>query len=123
VIINLLNNSMKFSQPDTAITLSMRLVQAGDIKLPASKKTAGLKNLSYMLFCVKDQGTGMEQKYADRIFDRFYQIENPHVRKHEGIGLGLNIAKSIVEAHEGMIWAESPGTDKGSSFYFILPAA
>jgi PAS domain S-box-containing protein len=121
VLINLINNSMKFSRPDTDVSLFIDTAAAATVKLPLFIERGTLKNEKYMLFHVKDEGAGMEQKYADRIFEKFYQIEDPNIRRHEGIGLGLNIAKSIVEAHDGFIWAESEGKDKGADFYFALP--
>lgn len=64
-----------------------------------------------------DDGPGIAPEHLPRVFDRFWQAE----RKPAGSGLGLYIAKGIIEAHGGRIWVESePG--KGSRFYFTLPA-
>ncbi len=69
---------------------------------------------------VADQGEGIPPEYLGRIFDRFFQVDSKSTRKTGGIGLGLSIAKGIVEAHGGRIWAEStPG--QGSVFRFTLP--
>jgi hypothetical protein len=59
---------------------------------------------------------GLEQAYLERIFGLFEQLD----RNAEGSGMGLTIAKRIVEWHGGCIWAESPGLDRGSTFYFTL---
>lgn len=67
-----------------------------------------------------DSGVGIPPADLERIFERFYQVE-PHLTRHQGgMGLGLPIAKAIVELHGGHIWAESV-QGKGSRFTFILP--
>ena len=69
------------------------------------------------VFCVADNGTGFEMKYAERIFGVFKRL---HGKDFPGTGIGLSIAKKVVEIHKGRIWADSePG--KGSRFYFTLP--
>lgn len=69
---------------------------------------------------VVDTGIGIPAGEIDRIFDRFYQVESHLTRRHGGMGLGLSIAKSMIEMHNGQIWVESrEGT--GSLFSFSLP--
>ena len=69
---------------------------------------------------VVDTGIGIPAEDIGRIFDRFYQVESHLTRKHGGMGLGLSIARAMVELHEGEIWCESKeGT--GSLFCFSLP--
>jgi signal transduction histidine kinase len=69
---------------------------------------------------VSDQGVGIPKDQLDRVFDRFYQVDGSARRRFAGIGLGLTIAKRIVEAHGGKIWAES-GDGRGSTFRFTIP--
>jgi hypothetical protein len=72
--------------------------------------------------CVIDTGIGISQDKVDRIFDRFYQADSGLTRRYGGTGMGLAIAKEIVEAHGGIITVESePG--RGSKFCFSLPIA
>lgn len=69
---------------------------------------------------VRDQGIGIPQDKLDRVFERFYQVDGSATRRFEGTGLGLTVAKQVVLAHGGKIWAESQ-LGKGSTFYFTLP--
>ena len=73
-----------------------------------------------LLLAVKDSGGGIESKDADKLFDSFYQIEGSHIKRGR-LGLGLSIAKEIINAHGGKIWVESKGKNKGAVFQFTLP--
>ena len=98
VIINLLNNAIKYT-PKGSIT----------IKLTGSEQE--------VRFEIADTGPGIPPKYREKIFDKFERIMT---EKQEGTGLGLPIAKDIIELHQGKLWVESePG--KGSTFIFTLP--
>ncbi|MDF1515057.1 MAG: ATP-binding protein [Anaerolineae bacterium] len=81
---------------------------------------------------IRDTGYGIPQTDLTNIFDRFYVLENTSLHKTSktdlkggGLGLGLTVAKGIIEAHQGKIWAESPGRDEitcpGSTFHILLP--
>ena len=72
------------------------------------------------LIRVIDQGIGVNPESFDHIFERFYRIRNIANRQYTGIGLGLFVAKAIVEAHGGSIGFSS-NEDGGSTFYFTLP--
>ena len=74
----------------------------------------------YVKVLVVDTGIGIPTEEQERIFDRFYQIESHLTRKHGGMGLGLSIAKAMVEMHNGQIWCES-NEGRGSRFCFMLP--
>jgi signal transduction histidine kinase len=67
-----------------------------------------------LVITIEDSGCGIESKDIDRIFDRFFTT------KSHGIGMGLWICRSIVEAHDGRLWAE-PGIQQGSVFRLLLP--
>ena len=70
--------------------------------------------------CVADQGIGIPAGDLERVFDRFYRVENEATRQVAGVGLGLSVCKGIVEAHAGRIWAES-APRSGCRFTFSLP--
>ncbi len=70
---------------------------------------------------VRDTGAGIPPEHLAKIFDRFYRVDKSRARSRGGSGIGLTIAKHLVEAHGGQIWAESAGENKGSVFVFTLP--
>jgi signal transduction histidine kinase len=71
---------------------------------------------------VIDQGVGIPPALQERVFERFYRGENPHVLATYGTGLGLSIVKKLVEMHGGKIWVQSKGVEgEGSIFSFTLP--
>jgi PAS domain S-box-containing protein len=110
VLNELLVNAIKFSPPDTAIRLS------------AQPFNEGVEGSAAFCFTVEDQGRGVAPEKLERIFERFQQGDASDSRALGGTGLGLALCRSIVEQHDGRIWAEStPG--KGSWFHFTLPAA
>ncbi|HVD52321.1 MAG TPA: ATP-binding protein [Candidatus Udaeobacter sp.] len=87
----------------------------GEIRLSAAP------NGKVVLFTVRDTGDGIAAADVDRIFERFYKSDRS--RADGGSGLGLSIAKHIVEAHGGVIRATSAGPGHGATFSFTLPAA
>ena len=101
IIGNLLNNAVKFTP------------RAGRIEVVLQRKGREA------WFRIKDSGMGVPDDQLERIFKRFYQVESPLRRQHEGMGLGLSIAKELVELHGGRIWAES-STQNGSEFIIAL---
>ena len=102
VITNLLSNAVKFTPPGGTVTV--RLTPHGKMLLTE----------------VIDTGPGIPPEQRDKVFDKFYQLSDVHTRQQGGSGLGLSIAKSIVEAHNGRIWVESE-VGQGTTFYFTLP--
>ena len=69
---------------------------------------------------MSDEGEGIPFELQERIFERFYRGEGQRVRRAEGAGLGLYMARAIVEGHGGRIWVESM-PERGATFYFTLP--
>lgn len=70
---------------------------------------------------VKDSGVGLADTDLSRIFQRFYRVDQSRARASGGSGIGLTIARHIVWAHQGDLWAESAGLGYGSTFHFDLP--
>ncbi len=76
-----------------------------------------------IVFRVRDTGIGVAPEHLPHLFERFYRSDGARSRAAGGSGIGLTIAKALVEAMGGRIWAESPGPGQGSTFSFTLPAA
>jgi PAS domain S-box-containing protein len=101
VLANLVSNALKFTAAGGSVVLAVR--RAGE----------------QVLFTVADNGEGISPEHLPHIFDRFWQLRR---EGKKGLGLGLAIAKGLVEAHGGRIWAESvPG--EGTTFLFTVPVA
>jgi two-component system, OmpR family, sensor histidine kinase VicK len=101
VISNLLSNAIKFTKEEGTITV-------------ATEKRRN-NNMELLLVRIKDTGTGIDDDIMPRLFEKFV------TRSEKGIGLGLFISKSIIEAHGGSIWAENNADGKGATFTFNLP--
>jgi PAS domain S-box-containing protein len=104
VLMNLVGNAVKFTPPHGKVSVAVN--RNGD---------------QWMRISVTDTGPGIPPEEAEKIFDRFYQIDQSGKQKARGTGLGLAISKVLVEMHGGKIWAES-GVGGGSTFSFTLPA-
>jgi signal transduction histidine kinase/DNA-binding response OmpR family regulator len=102
---NLLSNAVKFTASGGMI--SVRLAREN-----------GMIRLS-----VTDTGVGIENEFLPFVFDRFRQADSTSSRHHGGLGIGLAIAKHLVELHNGSIRVESEGKDRGATFNVRLPAA
>jgi histidine kinase len=103
--INLLNNAIRFSPEKSEIVVGT------------------INDGNQVLAWVQDHGIGIPVDQLQKIFEEFYQIEPPNTRHYGGLGIGLTIAKGIIEAQGGKIWAESEGTGAGATFKVLLPAA
>lgn len=106
VVMNLIDNSSKYT-PAGSIDIS--LVR------DAAMRVIRLK--------ISDTGVGIQQEVLPKLFQKFSRAPNASAANIHGTGLGLYIAKEIMNAHHGRIWAESEGEGKGSQFYVELPEA
>lgn len=123
VLTNLVSNAIKFTPEGKTITVRSHIADAKQLTANDCFKD-DLNKLSgqYIVVCVEDEGIGIAEKDLLRAFDKFAQIENSLSRKVGGSGLGLPIAKQLLEAHQGTIWCDSE-LEKGSKFYFAIPVA
>ena len=121
VLTNLVSNAIKFTPAGKNITIKSELVNADEIdKNNCFRDILSKLNGKYIMVSVVDEGIGISEENLLRAFDKFAQIENSLSRKVGGTGLGLPIAKQLIETHKGAIWCESK-PDKGSAFKFVLP--
>ena len=97
VVANLLNNAIKFTED-------------GDVVIDA------FKHEGMIIVSVKDSGSGIDREILPRLFSKFTTSSDAG-----GTGLGLFISKSIIEAHQGTIWAIKNINEKGSTFFFSIP--
>lgn len=104
VVTNLLSNAVKFTPPGGSITVSTARV--------------GTK----VTISVADTGIGFDREFEPHLFEPFRQADQSARREHGGLGLGLSIARHLVELHGGRIAASSPGAGRGATFTVELPA-
>ena len=103
VILNLLGNALHYTAPD------------GEVTIRAWSDHAEL------FVAIQDTGVGISAEHLPHIFERFYRVDKSRSRTGGGSGIGLTIARHLVEAHGGRIWATSAGLNQGSTFTFTLP--
>ncbi|MBK8616127.1 MAG: HAMP domain-containing protein [Anaerolineales bacterium] len=105
VLTNLIGNALQYTPEHGTVTISIE------------------RDKNEALISVADTGDGIPPEHLARIFDRFYRVDKSRSRARGGSGIGLTIAKHLVESHGGRIWARSAGKEKGSVFIFTLPLA
>jgi PAS domain S-box-containing protein len=141
VLTNLLSNAIKFSPQGSTVWLSAELIgsqeleelkverfQVERLQIESSKQPSNLQpsNLQpstppdTLLIKVRDQGRGIPSDKIESIFERFQQVDASDSRQKGGTGLGLAICRSILQQHDGQIWAQST-LGEGSTFCFTLP--
>lgn len=104
VLINLVENAVKYSEDDSEVRLTARLQE------------------EVLCVLVEDRGVGIPREDQARIFERFYRVDKARSRKAGGTGLGLSIVKHLVQSMAGEVWVDSE-LGRGSTFFFTLPLA
>ncbi len=113
IVHNLLSNARKYTYPDGKISINVSTVPAGSF---------APNDNGYLVVAVSDTGVGIPPHERSRIFDRFYRVDNPLSVEAGGPGVGLTIARDLIERHGGRIWVDSE-VGVGSTFTFIIPLA
>ncbi len=101
IFINLIENGCKYSEPQTTVTVNTK------------------SDNQYVYITVQDEGVGISEEYADKIFEKFSRIDNPLTSKTQGSGLGLYITKTLTEKMNGEISFKS--LEKGTVFELKFP--
>ena len=105
VLINLLGNALRYTPA------------GGTVRVRAEQRQDAVA------FHVSDTGTGIAAEHLPHLFERFYRVDKARSRAIGGSGIGLTIARAVVEAHDGQIWAASAGPGQGATLSFTLPIA
>jgi signal transduction histidine kinase len=103
VLVNLVGNALKFTDEGDTITIGAACEE------------------DQVRMCVADTGIGIPPEKVGSIFDRFAQVDGSATRRYEGTGIGLSLAKEMVEGHGGQIWAESEGEGRGTTIWLTIP--
>lgn len=128
VLSNLLSNAVKFTPENGEIKIITKEVSPESINTnlfyrdqsSINTRSQSILQGNYIQISIKDTGIGIKESDIPKVFDKFQQIESSLSREVGGTGLGLPIAKQLIEAHRGEIWLESE-IHKGSVFSLILP--
>lgn len=107
IVVNLINNAIKYTPPGGKIVLEARHPEG-----------TGCVEVT-----IRDTGIGIDPAEQELIFNEFYRCNQPTPRKYSGSGLGLAIVKQLVESMNGKVWVESEGHGKGCAFTFTIPIA
>jgi PAS domain S-box-containing protein len=113
VVSNLLSNACKYTEPGGLVEVRVRVLPADVF----SRDDRG-----YLVVSISDTGIGIPPEEQSRVFERFYRVDTPLSVEAGGPGVGLSIAKELVERHGGRIWVDSK-EGEGSTFTFIIPLA
>lgn len=112
ILLNLVGNALQYTPAEGTVTVS---AQSSNPQLPLTNPQ--------LLISISDTGLGIPAEHLPHIFNRFYRVDKSRSRAGGGSGIGLTIARHLVEAHGGHIWAKSAGPGQGSTFSFTLPFA
>lgn len=138
VFANLLNNAAKYMEGSGEIRFTARLgtaltlsrfdkLRTGSAKAGEDGKPEAARvdtaTSNEVIVSVKDTGIGLAPEKLPHIFDMFFQVESGRERRYDGLGIGLTLARNLVELHGGTIEARSEGPGKGSEFIVRLPVA
>lgn len=107
ILVNLLTNSLRYTPAPGQVTVAVQ-------RQPVANE---------VLFQVTDTGVGIDAEHIPHLFEHFFRVDRSLRRTVSGSGIGLPVAKALVETIGGRIWAQSPGVGQGTTFTFALPIA
>ncbi|MPR32593.1 ATP-binding protein [Salmonirosea aquatica] len=118
LMLNLIDNALKFSKPDEALYITVR----STVPTAEALLESGIGFDQYLAVSVKDNGVGFNRDYRDIIFKLFKRLNNDTSGHKEGTGIGLAICKKVMMNHEGYIWVDSE-LGQGTEFQLLFPKA
>lgn len=124
VVWNLLSNAIKFTPSGGRVEVRLSVVSGRFQQTPggiAGGDVCATRATNYAQIQVRDTGKGISADFLPYVFERFCQADSKSTRSHKGLGLGMAIARHLVELHGGTIQAESPGIGLGATFTVKLP--
>jgi len=133
----LLENAIKFTPEGGMVQIAGRTLQqekvvalTGELNAFSESFFDGALAETYLQISISDSGVGLNKEDQLRIFDKFQEVGDISTHSTsqaqfggKGVGLGLTLAKGIIETHDGLVWVESAGVDQGSCFSALLPLA
>jgi len=128
IVLNLLTNAVKFTPTGGSVVLTAKIITDSELQIPGGGEPGFPSQLwedeiKLVQITISDTGLGIKTEDQSRIFFIFEQVDMSSKRLFNGTGLGLAMSRKLVELHNGKIWVESEGKDKGSRFTFILPVS
>ena len=126
IFYNLLSNALKFTPASGVVCVNVNIPlnppSKGDFAIPPFEGGPGgmSGDSKYVEITISDTGIGIPPNRLDKIFDRFYQVDDSYTREHEGSGVGLALTKELVDLHYGKIEVQSE-QNKGTTFIVYLP--
>ena len=123
ILSNILSNALKFTPERGKVKVVISVTGSSSIEpeiLSTQKESEETPVIGSVEISVSDTGIGIPEEQLDKIFDRFYQIDNKFSKEYEGTGIGLSLTKELVNLHKGKISVESQ-EGKGSTFRIMLP--
>ena len=112
ILMNIFSNAFKYTPEQGEITVSLSTGRDATRRDPLKE---------YFEITVTDSGIGLDREKIERIFERFYQIDNDVTKSNFGTGIGLHLSRSLVELHHGIIFAENREDAPGSRFVIRIP--
>lgn len=122
VVANLVGNALKFTRPGGTVSVELSVVDRAPPALPSRyRELPGRERGPYLLLEVLDEGPGIPMEHREGVFEKFHQVSLDGRKPGQGVGLGLAIARRIVEGHGGAIWVGTARTG-GAAFQVLLPS-
>lgn len=126
VLENLVSNAVKYTPHGKRIWIEMKSMTNDELQIIYEENSGSqfvIRNSQFVIISVRDEGHGLSEDDLKKLFGKFQRLSARPTGGESSTGLGLSIAKQLVELHDGRIWATSQGKGEGATFYVALPLA